>query len=202
MKKGKLLVFTAPSGAGKTTLVKHLLEHLSNLKFSVSATTRLKRESEIDGKDYHFLSKDVFAEKVAKGDFLEYEQVYNNIYYGTLKHTTNELLERGINVIFDIDVKGAKSIKKCYGKRALTIFVAPPSIEVLQKRLNKRNTETDDMLQQRLQRADMEMERAFSFDARIVNDDLEVAKKQVMDLVCNFLEKAGEMPKPYECCKK
>lgn len=186
--KGKLVIFTAPSGAGKTTLVRHLMSELNEvLAFSVSATTRQRRQREKDGYDYYFITKDQFLQRVETGEFLEYQEVYDGNYYGTLKSEIQRIFDMDKSVIFDVDVQGALNIKKCYGKDALTIFVKPPSIEALKTRLVGRNSETDATLQQRLQKAIIELEYANRFDVTIINDQLEVAKQQAYQIVTNFL---------------
>ncbi len=185
--KSKLIVFTAPSGAGKTTLVKYLLQTIENLSFSVSATTRQCREGEMDGTDYYFLTKEVFEAKLANGEFLEYQEVYDGNFYGTLIEEVNRLLEEGKHVIFDVDVEGALNIKKHYGKRALTVFVQAPSIEVLRQRLMRRKSESSKMLETRVEKARLENTYADKFDAVVLNDVLEVAKADTYSIVKNFL---------------
>lgn len=186
--KGKLVIFTAPSGAGKTTLVRHLMSELNEvLAFSVSATTRQRREREKDGYDYYFITKDQFRQRIETDEFLEYQEVYDGNYYGTLKSEIQRIFDMDKSVIFDVDVQGAINIKKRYGKDALTIFVKPPSIEALKTRLIGRKSETDATLQQRLQKAIIELEYANRFDVTIINDQLEVAKQQAYQIVTNFL---------------
>ncbi len=187
MKKGKLIVFSAPSGAGKTTLVRHALGLLENLKFSISCTTREKREGEIHGKDYYFLSPEEFKTKIASDEFVEHEEVYRDNFYGTLKSEVDKITAQGISVIFDIDVIGAINIKRIYGDQCLTVFVNPPSLEILKERLISRNTESEDKLKQRLDKAGIEMEKAKEFDVILLNDDLETAKNKTIEVITEFI---------------
>lgn len=185
---GKLIIFSAPSGAGKTTLVRHLLEIPAlNLAFSVSATSRAKRGYEEDGKDYFFITPEQFRKKIEYGEFLEWEEVYQNQYYGTLKAEVDKLLKAGKNVIFDIDVEGGMNLKKIYGKEALAIFVKPPSIKHLEERLNTRSSEDEESLKTRLDKAVSELEYAPQFDKVLLNDKLEKAKKDAEVFVSDFL---------------
>ncbi|MEJ5286890.1 MAG: Guanylate kinase [Candidatus Kapaibacterium sp.] len=178
----QLIVLSAPSGAGKTTLAKHLLSTFPQFKFSVSATTRKPRPNEVDGKDYHFLSEGEFKQLIANGGFVEYEQIFGN-YYGTLKSEIEKSLQKGEIVVFDIDVKGALSIKRLFPNESFLIFISPPSIEVLKERLIKRGTESSEQLQKRWERIQMEMEQRDKFDYVLVNDDLEEAKKELIEIV-------------------
>lgn len=187
---GKLIIFSAPSGSGKTTLVHHLLSQFDELCFSISATSRDKRGNEQDGKDYHFLSKEAFEAKIAGDDFIEWEEVYAGTYYGTLRSAVEKLLAAGKSVIFDVDVKGGLNIKKQYGPQALAIFVQAGSLEVLQARLSKRNTESAEKLQMRLNKAAAEMEFADQFDYILVNEDLDTAKANARQVVGDFLRDA------------
>jgi len=184
---GKLIIFSAPSGSGKTTLVHHLLSQYDELCFSISATSREKRGKEEDGKDYHFLTKEAFEAKIAAGDFIEWEEVYAGTYYGTLRSAVENLLTSGKSVIFDVDVKGGLNIKKQYGPKALAIFVQAGSLEVLQERLSKRNTESPEKLRMRLNKAAAEMEFANDFDYILVNEDLDTAKATATRVVGDFL---------------
>lgn len=185
---GKLVIFTAPSGAGKTTLVRHLVSlMLDKLMFSVSATTRSKRQHERNNIDYCFITKEEFKQRVIDGDFLEWQEVYDGNYYGTLKSEIDRILQQGKNVIFDVDVEGATNIKHFYGDKALTVFVQPPSVEALRNRLIGRNTETNETLEQRVKKAILELEYAPKFDQTLVNDRLELAKQQAYQLVNDFL---------------
>ncbi len=190
--EGKLIIFAAPSGSGKSTLINFMMDNGGRdefrIHFSVSATSRLPRGNEKDGKEYHFYTADEFRQKIDNGDFIEYEEVYTNKFYGTLKSEVEPWLGNGYNVAFDIDVNGAKRLKKIYGKRALSIFIQPPSIEELRRRLEKRGTETPEVIEQRIQRAQFEIEQAPNFDEVVVNDNLEVAQVEVLSLVEDFLE--------------
>ena len=190
MKQGKLIIFSAPSGSGKTTLVHHLLQQPElNLAFSVSAASREKRPNEVDGKDYYFISPEEFQQKIKEDAFVEWEEVYKNNYYGTLKSEVERLLNEGKNVIFDIDVKGGLNIKKQYPDNSLAIFVQPPSITELKHRLETRQTETPEKIKMRIDKADEEMQYAKDFDVIIINDDLEKAKEEAYHTVKSFLEK-------------
>ena len=185
---GKLIIFSAPSGAGKTTLVRHLLEIPAlNLAFSVSATSRPMRSYEVDGKDYFFITVEEFNKKIQKLEFLEWEEVYNDQYYGTLKSEVDGLLKAGKNVIFDIDVEGGMNLKKIYGNVALAIFVKPPSIKHLEERLNTRSSEDEESLITRLEKAVSELEYAPQFDKVLLNDKLDKAKKDAEVFVSDFL---------------
>ena len=185
--KGKMVVFTAPSGAGKTTLVRHLLDHFGYLDFSVSATTRNKREHEKEGVDYFFLTEDEFRARIAEDAFVEWEEVYAGQFYGTLKCEVERIWNEEKAIVFDIDVNGACRLKEKYGEQCLTIFVKPPSIDTLVDRLKKRNTETEASLQKRIEKVKREISYENRFDAVIVNDLLEVAKKEAELLVENFI---------------
>lgn len=183
----KLLVFTAPSGAGKTTIVRHLLKTFDQLAFSVSATTRAKREGEIHGKDYYFLSIDEFHARVEQNAFLEWEEVYDSQFYGTLKSEVSRLWQLGKCIIFDIDVQGAKHIKQIYPDQTLTVFVKPPSLDVLIQRLTHRNTETEATLQRRISKVKTEMAEEHHFDTTLVNDVLEDTLRRAEEMVTQFL---------------
>ncbi len=185
---GKLVIFAAPSGAGKTTLVRHLLQSLpEDFAFSVSATTRAQREHEVDGEDYYFLSRESFNEKLAAGAFLEWQEVYDGNYYGTLRSEVDRILLSGKNVLFDVDVVGALNIKKEYGDQALTVFVQPPSVDHLRQRLSKRGTENEETLNTRLAKAEQELAYAEKFDTIVINDDIEIAKVDAVNTVRPFL---------------
>ena len=186
--KPKILIFSAPSGAGKTTLVHHLLDFPEfKLEFSVSACSRTARGSEIDGKDYYFLSVEEFKAKIKNEEFLEWEEVYKNNYYGSLKSEVERITNKGNNVIFDVDVKGGLNIKKFYGNDVLAIFVMPPSIDELKKRLLNRSTDHAEAIKTRIDKAKSEMEFADEFDVIIVNDNLELAKNKIVSHVESFL---------------
>ena len=185
---GKLIVFSAPSGSGKTTLVHHLLNQTLPLGFSISATSRSPRGKERDGIDYHFLTTKDFKKKIKKGEFLEFEEVYHNLYYGTLISELNRIWSEGKHILFDIDVNGGLSIKKKCPSNTLSIFVKPPSIMVLKQRLNNRATDSDNKIKERIEKAQSEMALASEFDCILVNDDLQTAKKEALDIVGNFLE--------------
>ena len=185
----KLIIFTAPSGAGKTTIVKHLLAKYSEkLAFSVSATSRESRVGEKDGVDYYFLSPDTFKQKITNNDFLEYEEVYENQYYGTLKSEIERLWAIGKCVLFDVDVKGATRIKQAYPDETLAIFVKPPSEEILYSRLQLRRTETPASLEKRIKRVAEELTYENKFDAVLLNDKLEKALADAEQLVNDFLQ--------------
>lgn len=190
MNQGKLIVLSAPSGSGKTTLVKYLLNQEElNLGFSISAASRQPRGGEVHGKDYYFLSLREFKDKIKAEEFLEWEEVYRDNFYGTLKTEVQRLWDNGKHVIFDIDVVGGLDIKSIYPDRTLAIFVKPPSIEELKIRLKKRKTESEDKINMRVAKASTEMATAPQFDAIITNDDLEKAKNEVYQLVKKFLFK-------------
>ena len=187
---GRLLIVSAPSGSGKSTIVNFLMkEHPEfRLAFSVSATSRPPRGQEQDGVDYYFLTPEEFRSHIEQDDFLEYEEVYEGRFYGTLKSQVEEKLAAGWNVVFDVDVKGGINIKKYYGDDALSVFIQPPSIEALRERLIRRNTDEMAQIEQRLAKAEYEMTFASQFDRILVNDDLEVAKQEAVDLLNEFLQ--------------
>lgn len=187
MQQGKLIVFTAPSGAGKTTLVRHLLHTIDNLMFSVSATTRARRSNEVDGRDYYFISVEDFKLRIARGDFLEWQEVYDGNYYGTLKSEIQRIFDIDKNVIFDVDVEGALNIKKSYGNQVLTVFVKPPSLDVLRQRLLRRHTEDAETLQRRVDKAALELQYEEKFDVVVYNDDINIAKADAEMLISQFL---------------
>lgn len=186
-KKGKLIIFSAPSGSGKSTLIQYLMQQGLPLSFSVSATSRQPRGNEQNGKDYYFMSIDEFREHIGNGDFLEYEEVYPGKYYGTLKSEIERLRGSHRHVIFDVDVVGGLNIKRFYGNDALSIFIKPPSVDVLHERLVKRGTDAPEVITTRIAKAVKELSYAPQFDKIVVNDDLEKAKKQVLELVTNFI---------------
>ena len=184
---GKSIIVCAPSGAGKTTIVRHLLNTFENIAFSVSATSREPRKDEILGIHYHFISADEFRKKIESSDFLEWEEVYTDQFYGTLKSEINRLWSEGKHVIFDVDVEGGANLKKTFDKRALAIFVRPPSLAVLEERLRSRGTETEESLQKRLSKAERELSYESKFDTTVINDILTDACKEAEDKVKKFL---------------
>ncbi len=187
-KQGKLVIFSAPSGAGKTTIVKHLLgKYPDRLAFSISATTRDPRGQEVNNQDYYFISKEAFLHKVAKHEFVEFEEVYAGTFYGTLKSEIQRIWNEGKHVIFDIDVEGGLRLKKKFDQNALAIFVQPPSIEVLQQRLVSRGTDSKEKLTERFAKAEKELAYAPQFDVILNNFDLKVACKQAEELLIKFL---------------
>jgi len=189
MNKGKLIVFSAPSGSGKTTIVRHLLEQKElHLDFSISATSRPKRGEEIDGKDYYFISAEAFQQKISENAFVEYEEVYKDNFYGTLKSELDRIWALGKHVIFDIDVIGGMSIKNQYPEQTLAVFVSPPSVEELERRLRFRQTETEEKIQMRIAKAEREIASAGEFDIILKNYDLENAKNDAYQLVSNYLK--------------
>lgn len=186
--EGKLIIFSAPSGAGKTTIVKHLLEkHPDTLAFSISACTRSARKDEIDGKDYYFISKEEFLHRVAHQEFVEFEEVYSGTYYGTLTAEIERIWELGQHVIFDLDVIGGLRLKRKFGNRALAIFVKPPSLTELAKRLRSRGTESKEKIQERINKAEKELQYDKDFDVILHNDSLPKACKEAEELICNFI---------------
>lgn len=187
--KGKLIIFSAPSGSGKSTIINYLLQQDLNLHFSISATSRAPRGNEQHGVEYYFLSPEDFKSKIAAGEFLEYEEVYQDKFYGTLKSEVERLLNEGNNVIFDVDVVGGCNIKKYYGDRALSIFVQPPSIEVLRQRLEGRGTDAPEVIDSRVAKAEYELGFASKFDTVIVNDNLEKAQAETLETVKRFIAK-------------
>lgn len=190
MKKGKLLIFSAPSGSGKTTLVNHLMREIPNIAFSVSATTRAPRGTEQNGVEYYFMSLEEFKQRVENDEFLEWEEVYPGRCYGTLKAVVAKMQEEGNHVAFDVDVVGGTNIKKFYGDEALSVFIQAPSIEVLRERLVNRQTDSMEEIEKRLAKAQWEMDFAQGkFDITIINDDLETAKADILEAVTSFIEK-------------
>ena len=185
--EGKMFIFTAPSGAGKTTIVRHLLEKYDFLGFSISATTRAKRDYETDGKDYYFMSVETFKERVANGDFVEWEEVYHGQFYGTLKSEVERIWAAGKHLVFDIDVRGAQNLKKIYTNKCMSVFVRPPSVQVLIQRLIQRNTETAESLEKRLNKVKREMVFENTFDIVLVNDLLEISLKEAEHIISTFI---------------
>lgn len=187
METGKVIVFAAPSGSGKTSIVKFLLAQSLNLQFSVSATTRQMRSNERDGHDYFFLTEHQFKEKINQNQFIEWEEVYPSIFYGTLKNEVDKRLLEGQNIIFDVDVQGAIHIKKIYENQALALFVKPPTIEDLKNRLELRGTETSETLEARISKATYELSFEEKFDITIININLEEAQQEALQIVKNFI---------------
>lgn len=189
MKQGKLIIFSAPSGAGKTTIVRHLLKKFPNLSFSISATTRESRGAEVHENDYYFISKEDFLHRVAMQEFVEFEEVYSGTFYGTLRSEIERIWNEDKHVIFDIDVEGGLRLKRKYEDDALAIFVQPPSLEVLKTRLSGRGTDSEEKLQERFIKAEKELKYADKFDVILKNYDLETACKEAEKLVTDFLNK-------------
>ena len=185
---GKVLIFSAPSGSGKSTIVGHILGKHPEMDFSVSATSRPPRGEEQDGVEYLFYSADIFRALVRDDKFVEYEEVYTDRYYGTLKNQVEKQLENGENVVFDVDVHGAMNIKKAYGSQALSLFIQPPSIEELRKRLTGRATEAQEEIEKRIGRAEYELTFADKFDTIIINDDLNKAKEETLKIIQAFFK--------------
>lgn len=186
---GKLIIFSAPSGAGKTTIVHHLLSKKFGLVFSISATTRKRREGEVDGKDYYYLSVDEFKEKIKNKEFVEWEEVYKDNFYGTLKSEVQRIWDAGNHVIFDVDVDGGLNLKHAYNEKALAIFVMPPSLDKLKARLEGRDTETPESVARRMAKAPAEIEKSVDFDKLILNNELTDAFKKAEIMVRDFLKK-------------
>ncbi|MEG1727986.1 MAG: guanylate kinase [Bacteroidaceae bacterium] len=189
MEKGKMIIFSAPSGSGKSTLINYLMGQDLNLKFSISATSRPPRGTEQHGVEYFFLSPDEFRQKIKNNDFLEYEEVYKDRFYGTLKKQVEEQTLKGENVVFDVDVLGGCNIKNFYRDNALSIFIKPPTVEALKTRLQGRGTDSSEIIAQRIARAEYELSFASKFDTIIINDNLEQAKIDILTTVKNFLRK-------------
>lgn len=185
---GKLIIFSAPSGAGKSTIVHHLLTRNLNLEFSISATSRAPRGVEKHGIDYYYLTPDEFRQKIDNQEFLEYEEVYANCFYGTLRSEIDRITSQGKNIVFDVDVIGGLNIKKEFGDRALAVFIAPPSIEILHKRLVGRGTDAPEMIEKRIGKAEFEMSFAPQFDVVIVNDVLDKSKAEAEEIIRKFVE--------------
>ena len=185
---GKLIVISAPSGSGKTSIVSYLLKNMETLSFSISACSREKRENEIEGKDYHFLGIEGFKRSIKEDSFLEWEEVYKNQFYGTLKSEVERIWSEGKTVIFDVDVVGGLNIKKQYPKECLSIFIMPPSVEVLAERLIGRGSESDESLQKRLNKAEEEISQNQEFDTVILNDDLSIACEETQEVITNFIK--------------
>ena len=186
--RGKCLIFSAPSGSGKSTIVQWLLQHPElKMVFSISATSRAPRGTEKNGVEYFFLSADEFRDRIANDEFLEYEEVYSGCFYGTLKEQVEKRLNEGMNVVFDVDVVGGCNVKKYYGEQALSLFIQPPSIEELERRLKNRGTDSDEMIAKRVAKASYELTFAPKFDVVIVNDKLEEAQQKALSTIKSFL---------------
>ena len=186
---GKLIIFSAPSGSGKSTIINYLLKQNLNLAFSISATSRPPRGEEKHGVEYFFLSPDEFRQRISNNEFLEYEEVYKDRYYGTLKAQVEKQLEAEQNVVFDVDVVGGCNIKKFYGDRALSLFIQPPCVEELRRRLIGRGTDASEVIEHRVAKAEYELSFASKFDKVIINDDLEAAKAEALKVIKEFLNK-------------
>jgi guanylate kinase len=189
MSQGKLIIFSAPSGAGKTTIVHHLLSKFSQLEFSISATTRPSRGEENHGSDYYFITKEEFLHRIAHKDFVEFEEVYTGTFYGTLRSEIERIWSKGHHVIFDIDVKGGLHLKEKYGDNALSVFVQPPSLEVLKERLTGRGTDSPEKLKERIEKAEIELGYADKFDVILKNYELSVACTEAESIISDFLSK-------------
>ena len=187
--RGKLIIFSAPSGSGKSTIINYLLKQDLNLAFSISATSRPPRGTEQNGVEYFFLTPDEFRCRIDNDEFLEYEEVYQDRFYGTLKAQVEKQLEAGQNVVFDVDVVGGCNIKKFYGNRALSLFIQPPSVEELHKRLIGRGTDTPEIIESRIAKAEYELGFAPKFDKVIINDNLETAQSETLQVIKEFLNK-------------
>lgn len=185
----KVIIFSAPSGSGKSTIINYLMQQGLNLHFSISATSRPPRGQEQHGVEYFFLTPDEFRQHIANGDFLEYEEVYKDRFYGTLKSQLDKQLERGENIVCDVDVLGGINIKKHYGEQALSIFIQPPSIEVLRQRLVGRGTDSEEVINDRIARAEFELSHASQFDTIVTNDDLATAQAEALEKIKDFLNK-------------
>lgn len=188
--RGKLIIFSAPSGSGKSTIINWLMKHDElNMAFSISCTSRPPRGTEKNGVEYFFITPEEFRTRIEHGEFLEYEEVYKDRFYGTLKRQVEKQLDKGENVVFDVDVKGGCNIKKYYGDQAMSIFIQPPSIEELRRRLEGRATDTPQVIEDRLARASYELTFASQFDQVVVNDELDKAERNTFDIVKKFIDK-------------
>lgn len=185
----KVIIFSAPSGSGKSTIINYLMSQNLNLHFSISATSRPPRGTEQHGVEYFFLTPDEFRKHIEQGDFLEYEEVYENRFYGTLKAQVDQQLQRGENVVCDVDVLGGMNIKQHYDKQALSVFIQPPSIEVLRQRLEGRGTDQPEVINDRIARAEFELSFAEKFDTIVINDQLEIAQQDALNKIQDFLAK-------------
>lgn len=188
----KAILFSAPSGCGKTTIIGRLMRYFDCFDFSISATSRAPRGEEVDGRDYYFLSADEFHARAARGEFLEWEEVYQGTCYGTLKSEVERIWDAGRVIVFDVDVNGGRNLKRSFGEQALSIFVMPPSIEVLEQRLRSRGTDSEEAIVKRLARSAEELKQAPDFDVTIVNDQLDVAVDKAREVISRFLERQEE----------
>ena len=186
--EGKLIIFSAPSGAGKTSIIKYLLDKISSTEFSISATSRKPRDNEKNGIDYHFMSVDSFKKKIKNNDFIEFEEVYANVFYGTLNSEVDRIWQNGKTVLLDMDVKGGLKIKSIFKEKALSIFIKPPSIKALDKRLTKRALDTQKSIQERLKKSKFELNYAEEFDIVLENNDLDKTKNKAFRIVSEFIK--------------
>lgn len=187
MNNRKAILFSAPSGSGKTTIIKQLLQYFDYFEFSISATSRQPRQGEVDGKDYYFLNPQEFKQRVAQGEFLEWEEVYEGTCYGTLKSEITRIWNNGHVIIFDVDVNGGMNLKKYFGNEALAIFVMPPSVEVLEQRLRQRGTESEEAIAKRLGRSAKELNKSSEFDLTIINDTLQRAVEETKEAIVRYI---------------
>ncbi|NLA48753.1 MAG: guanylate kinase [Bacteroidales bacterium] len=190
--KGRLIIISAPSGAGKTTLVNYLMDKDLDLEFSVSATTREPRDGEENKRHYHFITTSEFRKRIRKGDFVEWEEVYRDQLYGTLREEIERIFRKGKNVLFDVDVKGGIKLKNIFGHKALSVFIKPPSVGELEKRLILRGTDSPEKIKMRVEKALEEIELADCFDYTVINDRLEQARKEIYTIIKNFIERQDE----------
>lgn len=190
--KGKLVIISAPSGSGKTTLVNYLMDKDLDLEFSVSVTTREPRNNEKNGKHYYFITADEFRKRIRKGDFVEWEEVYRDQYYGTPREEIERIFRKGKNVLFDVDVKGGINLKNIFGHKALSVFIQPPSVGELEKRLVLRGTDSPEKIRMRVDKALEEIKLACRFDYTVINDRLEQAQKEIHSIIKNFIERQDE----------
>lgn len=185
---GKLVIFSAPSGSGKTTIVRELLKHFSCFEFSISATSRAPRGEERDGVDYYFLTSDEFRARVARDEFIEWEEVYAGTCYGTLRSEMERIWQKGNIILFDVDVMGGINLKRLFGDDACSLFIMPPSVEELERRLRGRGTDAEEVIQKRIDKAEFELSKAVAFDHTVINDDLHTAVEECVSIITNFLK--------------